>query len=153
MNTLRGRSTAFLLGSLLVVSVAWWGCGGGGESGSTADSGGADDHSSTTEEPAAENGGGSEPTMEVGAALGQTVYAQRCALCHGEGGKGDGPAGRALDPPPRDHTDKEYMDTLSDEELHEVIAEGKGAMPPHKEILSEDELTSVIMFVRTLSQG
>lgn len=36
------------------------------------------------------------------AALGQTVYARRCAVCHGATGKGDGPAARTLQPRPRD---------------------------------------------------
>ena len=32
---------------------------------------------------------------------GKKVFAQNCALCHGNEGKGDGPAGQALNPRPR----------------------------------------------------
>jgi mono/diheme cytochrome c family protein len=32
---------------------------------------------------------------------GQSVYKTNCAICHGDQGKGDGPAGAALNPKPR----------------------------------------------------
>src|SRR3712207_653335 len=38
------------------------------------------------------------------APLGQRVYAQRCAICHGPTGRGDGPAAPSLIPRPRDFT-------------------------------------------------
>lgn len=34
-------------------------------------------------------------------AHGKAVYSQACAICHGADGKGDGPAGKGLVPPPR----------------------------------------------------
>jgi len=34
-------------------------------------------------------------------AHGKAVYSVNCAICHGAGGAGDGPAGKALNPPPR----------------------------------------------------
>lgn len=55
---------------------------------------------------------------------GKQLYGQFCATCHGTGGKGDGPAGSALNPPPRDHTDAAYMGSLTDEHLYKVTAEG-----------------------------
>ena len=36
------------------------------------------------------------------AAAGKAKYDLFCTTCHGAGGKGDGPAGAALTPPPRD---------------------------------------------------
>lgn len=38
----------------------------------------------------------------LGAQCGMQLYAQHCAACHGERGRGDGPAARFLDPKPRD---------------------------------------------------
>ncbi len=48
---------------------------------------------------------GDKSATEKGAAL----FAQNCASCHGTAGAGDGPAGMALNPPPRNLThSKEY---------------------------------------------
>ena len=34
-------------------------------------------------------------------AQGKAAFAKYCASCHGQGGQGDGPASKALKPPPR----------------------------------------------------
>jgi cytochrome c5 len=150
MNTLRGRSTIYLLASLLLVTVAWWGCGGGG---TTERAGGGTEEPETETEPAGGEGEGEGMAEgEISLAVGEGVYLQRCALCHGETGKGDGPAGRALDPQPRDHTNGEYMNTLTDDAIKTQIMDGKGAMPPHKDLLTDNELESVVLYVRSLSQ-
>jgi mono/diheme cytochrome c family protein len=147
MNTVRGRSTIYLFASLLLVTVAWWGCGGGTTEQAGEDSGHAEESTAGGESPAE-----MEAPAEISLAVGAAVYKARCTMCHGETGKGDGPAGRALDPSPRDHTDAEYMNTLTDEQIKSQIMEGKGAMPPHKDLLSEVELESVVLHVRSLSQ-
>lgn len=87
---------------------------------------------------------------------GHATYQQYCVACHGEGGKGDGPAAGVLKPPPRDHTDRTYMDTLSDKQIADVITmggaiKGKPLMPSHPQIRG-DELTSLVAYVRSLSR-
>ena len=82
---------------------------------------------------------------------GAQVYAQRCALCHGAGGHGDGPAAASLNPKPRNHTDGSYMNARTDADLLNVINNGKGAMPAWKGVLSEEEITAVLKHVRSLA--
>ena len=87
---------------------------------------------------------------------GKKLYGQFCASCHGQSGKGDGPAAAALNPKPRDHTDKETMSKLSDDELLKVIKNGGASvgksplMPAWGASLKDDQIKDVIAYVRTL---
>jgi mono/diheme cytochrome c family protein len=87
----------------------------------------------------------------AGGDLGAQVYTQRCVLCHGATGHGDGPAAASLNPHPRNHTDGSYMNSRTDEQLLEVIRHGKGAMPAWGSVLSEEEIQAVLKHVRSLA--
>src|SRR5262245_26855270 len=52
--------------------------------------------------------------MASGPVDGAKIYADRCVLCHGPEGKGDGPAAAGLNPKPRNHTDGTYMKSRTD---------------------------------------
>ena len=87
---------------------------------------------------------------------GRAIYISTCAPCHGNEGKGDGPASRIYKPPPRDHTNALYMNTITDEDMGRTIQMGgalKGMplMPSHPQIRGED-LNALVGFVRSLSQ-
>ena len=63
---------------------------------------------------------------------GRQVYNQVCVTCHGEKGDGKGPAGAALNPPPRDFRTGEFKYGGSDEDLFSIISDGaavKGGSP------------------------
>lgn len=86
---------------------------------------------------------------------GRTLYKTNCAACHGDTGKGDGPAAGVLKPPPRDHTDRAYMSTLTDEEMARIIKmggaiKGKPLMPSHPQF-KEADLQALVAYVRSLS--
>jgi len=88
-------------------------------------------------------------------AEGKKIYTQFCAACHGDGGMGDGPAGAALTPKPRNLADSSYMSTLTDEHLIKVISDGGAAvglspvMAPWGAAISEDGIRSVVAFIRS----
>jgi mono/diheme cytochrome c family protein len=87
---------------------------------------------------------------------GREIYKANCVACHGETGKGDGPGAGVLKPPPRDHTDRAYMSTLSDKEIGDIIRmggaiKGKPLMPSHPQ-LNGDDLAAIVAYVRSLSE-
>ncbi len=88
-------------------------------------------------------------------AAGQAIYEAKCQSCHGPAGKGDGPAGQALNPPAGDLT--QVVDAAGDDYLYYRIAEGgamdpyNSSMPPHKSVLSEDEIWQVVTYIKTLN--
>lgn len=80
---------------------------------------------------------------------GQKIYAERCLSCHGEWGKGDGPVGSLLRPPPRDLA--LALRGLSESDLLRVVRTGRGAMPAFAPALSDGDLRQVLLYVRTLA--
>lgn len=100
------------------------------------------------------------------AAAGKAVYTGKgtCWTCHGQTGKGDGPAGKALNPAPRDFSvgafkfdaDKDGK-AGTDADLKLVITKGAGAFGGNPAMapwghLSPKEVDDVIAFVRSLHQ-
>lgn len=90
-------------------------------------------------------------------AKGQSIYKATCAPCHGDTGKGDGPASKIFKPPPRDHTDPAYMNTIPDADIEKTIQQGGGwkgkpLMPSNPQIRGDD-MKAVVAYVRSLSKG
>jgi mono/diheme cytochrome c family protein len=87
---------------------------------------------------------------------GRTLYKAHCVACHGERGKGDGPGAGVFKPPPRDHTDKAYMSTLTDKQMADVIKmggaiRGKPLMPSNPQF-KDPELQALVAYVRSLAK-
>lgn len=64
------------------------------------------------------------------AARGKSLYAGKCAACHGAGGKGDGAVAAALNPPPSNFTDPAFWKGATDATIATTIEKGHGDMPP-----------------------
>jgi mono/diheme cytochrome c family protein len=146
VRAFRARPVAALAAVIVTVASAnalLVGCGGGQQQSNEGT------QTTTQTTPPAETPSATATTASV--EVGQRVYTERCVLCHGASGKGDGVGAAGLDPKPRDHTDGSYMNTQTDEALLNVIKNGKGNMPAWGNVLSEVESQSVLMYVRTLA--
>lgn len=92
------------------------------------------------------------------AAKGKEIFVKSCGTCHGNTGKGDGPAGAALNPKPKDLTDKAYMSKLDDTYLTNIIGKGGPAigksplMPPFNGSLKEQDIKDIIAYIRSLAK-
>ena len=79
-----------------------------------------------------------------------------CFTCHGNGGKGDGPASVALDPSPRNFTNPEFHKIRTPGEMLWVIkngSSGTGMISYSPSIISEEEAWLAILFERSLGGG
>ena len=71
----------------------------------------------------------SAPTVSAESlAAARTVYASRCAMCHGPAGRGDGPMARALTVRPQDLSDRLWQSNRSNQRLGLVIVSGGPAI-------------------------
>jgi len=81
------------------------------------------------------------------------VYADKCAHCHGDTGKGDGRDASRYDPAPTDFTDIKRLSSATDGELFYKISEGKKPMPVFKNKLSEDQRWELVLLIRSFTQS
>jgi mono/diheme cytochrome c family protein len=91
------------------------------------------------------------PASPESLARGKDLFSINCAMCHGDGGKGDGKLSELFTPPPADLTSAEVAD-LSDAQIFMVITQGRGPMPPIAENLNPVDRWDVINYVRSLER-
>lgn len=79
----------------------------------------------------------------------EVVWQAQCALCHGPGGRGDGPQGPLLGA--KDLSLAEWQEKTSDEQIAQAIVDGKGRMPKFEGLPPEvvGELVSHIRKMRS----
>ena len=87
-----------------------------------------------------------------------TMFKSRCAVCHGEQGNGNGPGAAALNPKPRDYTNKEWQAKVTDDQIRSVILMGGAAvgkspiMPASPDLQAkEDVVNGLVKIVRSFN--
>ena len=87
---------------------------------------------------------------------GKPLYEKNCVACHGAAGKGDGPAGKMLKPPPGDLAT--VLKGKSDADIAKVIKEGGKAvgkaatMPAYGSKLNDEQLQAVVQYIKGFSK-
>jgi mono/diheme cytochrome c family protein len=94
------------------------------------------------------------PATPENIAKGKAIFEGKgtCFTCHGLSGKGDGDAGKALDPTPRDFTNPQFHSLRTDGEMFWVIKNGSagtGMISYNPAMITDEEAWQVILYERT----
>ncbi|GIW43635.1 MAG: hypothetical protein KatS3mg077_0917 [Candidatus Binatia bacterium] len=95
---------------------------------------------------------GAEQVSEAAMKEAKEIWQTRCATCHGAGGKGDGPAGVALNPKPRDLTSEEWQKSVTDDYIEKVIVGGGQAVGKSPLMAANPDLAGKPEVVRGLTK-
>lgn len=91
----------------------------------------------------------------VGAQDATQQYDKNCKVCHGPSGKGDGPAGKMLKPPPADFAT--VLKGKADADIAKAIKDGgkavgkSTAMPAFGSKLTDDQINAIVAYVKGFS--
>jgi len=123
----RVNGMTWTLPVLLAVAVATGGCGGGDSSGGSGAGGSA----------------AAEKKVSITAAdrkEAHEMFNTRCAACHGQFGRGDGPGAAGLNPKPRNYADLAWQKTVTDEEIEKAIVYGGAAVGKSPQMVGNPDL-------------
>jgi len=165
------RPAARLLSGAILATIVLAGCSsqsdsegsGAAEPATRPASTSSDADPSTAAPPATGPGRASAPMpadapAEAVLALGAEVYGQQCAMCHGQGGRGDGAMASMLKVEPRSFIGEpwKYLDGTSRGTEHEsmiaLLRAGlpEAQMPEYDALLSDEQLDAVAHYVLAL---
>jgi|SRR5579859_690093 len=82
----------------------------------------------------------------------KTLYTANCGPCHGDKGKGDGPASAGLNPKPADHTSP-AVQKQTDGAIFWKLSEGRAPMPAYKKVFTDQQRWELVTYIRTLAKG
>jgi mono/diheme cytochrome c family protein len=76
---------------------------------------------------------------------GEKLFNDKCHLCHGQRGDGNGPAAVAFSPRPANFTDPKFWQNFNDAMIADTIRKGHGMMPAFD--LAPDQIKAIIDYL------
>lgn len=92
-----------------------------------------------------------KPSPE-GQAAAKKVFGYDCAMCHGELGDGKGDLVSSMDLKLKDWREPGSLADMTDGEMFDVIAKGKGKMPGEGERVAPERVWNLVNYVRSFSK-
>jgi hypothetical protein len=89
-----------------------------------------------------------------------SMFSDRCAVCHGQNGDGKGPASESLDPKPVDFRDRKWQRSVTDAKIAKAIVYGGPAVGLSASMTANPDLetqpgvvAALVKHIRTLGDG
>ena len=82
---------------------------------------------------------------------GQGTFQRACGSCHGLNESHPAPPGFKVKPP--NLGDRARLARLSDDQIRGIIREGKGQMPPFGKMLTAEEVSDLLLYLRSRGQS
>lgn len=84
---------------------------------------------------------------------GRSIYVAKCQACHGDEGRGDGPAAQALPKQPRDFTSAAFWASTTDEQVRMVITNGFPGTIMRGFPMPATQLDQLVAYLRSLRKS
>ncbi len=93
------------------------------------------------------------PGCKVGSGgeSGASLYEKACARCHGPDGKGGIASAETQGTQSRDLSDPAWQKVVTDEELRQIVRDGRRTMPAFGHVLSLDRIDAIVKHLRSLA--
>ena len=87
------------------------------------------------------------PTVAAAQGGGADIFKSKCAMCHGPDGSASTGMGKSMGLKPLGSPE---VQKTSAADMSALVTNGKGKMPAFKGKLSDEEITAVVQYVKTL---
>lgn len=116
--------------------------------------------SSQKEQPSSQGSAGTTASQPAAASTSaasaqeqaKEIFTTRCAACHGEEGRGDGPGGANVDPKPRNFHDPAWQKSVTDDQIEKTILYGGAAVGKSPLMVANPDLQSQPAVVAALRE-
>lgn len=89
-----------------------------------------------------------------------SIFAERCAVCHGDNGDGAGPGAASLNPKPANFRSRKWQNSMSDERIAMIIVNGgtsaglSASMASNPDLAGEpDVVAALVEHIRKLGES